>query len=176
MLHQRPRLVALTAYLALLPFVAFCSWVDDKSRDADFSHAYAMPSCGPADGPAFDVHVSRRTFSCDRLPPYGDGEDLQPFIRIWVIGRREPVIPSTIDVTAGKSRSNRPHPYEDASVWYCGSDPCIPAVDGYVAFNGAGDEGWTISFQVEFEDGRRESGSFVLNDDLYRCETRYLCG
>lgn len=124
-----------------------------------------MPSCGPADGPAFDVIISENRLRCAyprRSPAPG-----QTYLRIWVLGEDEPEMPSTLEVGTGGSV------YEGVAAEHCvKDDTCMNATDGSVGFGILSRGAESVSYDLMFEDGSNRSGVVRFE----RCERRFPCG
>ncbi len=139
-----------------------CNLLGDENGST-FSHAYYFPSCGPTDGPAFEVYLTVQPTSCEALQQALE----QRYLRLYVVGVSAPVVPSVLRVDPASSSME--------GVWAEKCDRagvCAAARGGSIRFNEGLDEGAaTISLDLQFEDGT-ESGQFPL----HACERPFLCG
>ena len=162
--------LSLSVCFALLLFT-HCSLTDDD--DSDLVYAFAVQACGPADGPAFLVFITTTEVGCDWLPPRVVGEAPEAsYLQIWILGTRDPTLPSLFEFDDKEASS--PSPFEGAWAELCLKDSmCASATGGSVRFTvGSRDADVRMSLNATFENGSQVTSNYRLR----RCERQVLCG
>ena len=166
------RCIGLLACWAVAVCCASCQ-LAGTGRDGDAAgpHAYAVATCAPTDGAAFDLVLTDRDVACEGALRLRSGhEPGAPYTRIFLYGTFEPVVPSVRQIDE-ESMSDY---FNGGMAHRCPAEgECVPARSGTIRFEG--DEGsQRAHVALLFEDGTREERVYTLR----RCEQEppVLCG
>ena len=146
--------------------------------EEDLASAHLFRSCGPTDGPAFQILLTEKEIGCgeaDGVGPWAPGSPAHVFISAY--GKDAPEVPSTLVLGPDAIRERTYS--EGGQAWRCdASGECVEVERGTVAFSaaprGAPAGSVTASVALVFEDGSKISERYLV----HRCvpEEPVLCG
>ena len=128
-----------------------CAIIDNNSKPETLN-AFYQPTCGPADGPAFEILISSSINSCRDtqndlyLDPWQ-----RTFTRIYIW--RYPLAESLLTYYVGNSPAFESNVDGWAGVCEKGKTTCLEAESGVIRFSSPPRDEFEADIQLNYEDG-----------------------
>jgi hypothetical protein len=152
-----------TLVILIVVYSAGCRVIDSEEEVEAELFAYASASCAPWDGPALDLVLTAREQSCANLESvtYGDGPSLD-FTRLVIYGINEPESGRnwTIDSDDGGSSAATTSGWGQSCPG--SQQPCVLIDRATVSFTRAGDDTYTVSTTIVYQDGSEDTTRRVV--------------
>ena len=152
--------------LFILPFG--CAIIENNEQSAEVPEGYLFYSCGPADGPAFDIFIpANQNSSCEDMQAIGYGQPwTQTFTRIYITSFPDPSSASVTTYYFGREIDPGATNGTDGWAGLCmnGERSCTEANIGSIQLPPLSNAIFNARVNIHFNDGSQFNGQLQLKE------------